>query len=188
MGYVSAAAAVIGLAMSAFGYYQQGEQQKAQYQYQADMMARNAKIADMNAADAQRRGDIEEKQNRLKVAGLIGTQKSAFASSGVAIEEGSPLEVTSDTAAWGEWEAQTIKHNTAKEIWGIKNISADYRAQSGLYDAAATNAYQGGMFKAGGSLLSGAGTVADKWSSWFPSSTAAPTASSNYTKYGSLAR
>lgn len=162
MGW-SAAAAVASTLVSAYGAYQQGQAQEAQANYQAKIMDRNAQIADMNAQDAERRGKIEEKQLRLRTSNMIGEARSGLSGSGVVVDSGSPLDIQTDTAAWGEYDVQTQRWNTAKEVWGIKNQAANYTAQGGLYRMAGANAASAGVWSAGGSLLSGAGTVADKW-------------------------
>lgn len=163
MAFVSAATAVVGLAMSAYGMYQQGEAQQDQANYQAKIMDRNAQIADMNAQDAERRGQIEEKQLRLRTANIISDARSGLSGSGVVVDTGSPLDIQTDTAAWGEFDVQTQRWNTAKEVWGIKNQAADYTAKGGLYRMSGANAASTGAMGAGSSLLAGAGTVADKW-------------------------
>lgn len=153
----------LSTAASAYGMYQQGQAAQDQANYQAKIMDRNAQIAGMNAADAERRGQIEEKQLRLRTANIISDARSGLSGSGVVVDTGSPLDIQTDTAAWGEYDVQTQRWNTAKEVWGIKNQAADYTAQSGLYRTAGANAASAGMTGAAGSLLSGAGTVADKW-------------------------
>lgn len=163
MPYVSAGAAVVGAAMSAYGAYRQGQAQQEQADYQSAVMDRNAKVAAMQAEDRQRTGQIEEKQMRLKNEQMIGQAKSDLSNSGVQVGTGSSLDVVSDAAAWGEWDVQQHRWNVAKDIWGINNQAANYSAQSGLYKMSGANAAEAGMWGAGTSLISGAGTVADKW-------------------------
>lgn len=163
MAVTSIAASVVSTGLSAYGQMQQGEAAQDQANYQAKIMDRNAQIADMTAQDAERRGQIEEKQLRLKTANMIGEARSGLSSSGVVVDTGSPLDIQTDTAAWGEYDVQMQRWNTAKEVWGIKNQAANYTAQGGLYRTAGANAASAGLTGAGGSLLSGVGTVSDKW-------------------------
>lgn len=163
MAVTSIATSVVSTGLSAYGQMQQGQAQQDQANYQAKIMNRNAQIADMNAQDAERRGQIEEKQLRLRTANIISDARSGLSGSGVVVDAGSPLDIQTDTAAWGEYDVQTQRWNVAKEVWGIKNQAANYTAQSGLYRMAGANAASAGVWGAGGSLLSGVGTVADKW-------------------------
>lgn len=149
--------------MSAYGMYAQGQAQEEEASYQKKIMDRNAQVAEMNAQDAERRGKIEEKQLRLKTAATIGQARSDLSGSGVIVDSGSPLDVQSDVAGWGEYDVQTQRWNTAKEVWGIRNQAANYSAQGQLYALKGSNAASAGAWGAGSSLLSGAGTVADKW-------------------------
>ena len=149
--------------MSAYGTYAQGQAQKEQADYQAAIMDRNAKVASMQAEDRQRTGQIEEKQMRLKNEQMIGQAKSDLSGSGVQIGTGSTLDVVSDQAAWSEWDVQQHRWDVAKDIWSIKNTASNYSAQSGLYRMAGQNAESAGNWGAATSVISGAGTVADKW-------------------------
>ena len=163
MAVTSIAASVVSTGLSAYGQMQQGEAAQDQANYQAKIMDRNAQIADMNAQDAERRGQIEEKQLRLRTANIVSDARSGLSGSGVVVDTGSPLDIQTDTVAWGEYDVQTQRWNVAKEVWGIKNQAANYTAQGGLYRTAGANAASAGLTGAGGSLLSGVGTVSDKW-------------------------
>lgn len=162
MGW-SAAFAAVSTAISAYSAYQQGQAQQDEANYQKAIMDRNAQIAELNAQDAERRGKIEEKQLRLKTAATIGQARSDLSGSGVLVDDGSPLDIQTDTAGWGEFDVQTQRWNTAKEVWNTRNQAANYSAQGQLYAMKGSNAASAGTWGAGGSLLSGAGTVADKW-------------------------
>ena len=93
----------------------------------------NARFAEERAADAERRGAIEEKQHRLRVGKMIGRQRTGFAGSGVVVGEGSPLDVVQDTAAWGELDALTIRHNAAVESYGHRFTAQQARYRGQLY-------------------------------------------------------
>ena len=101
-------------------------------EYNARLQLRNAEIAKTQAADAEARGEISERQHRLQVADLKGRQRSALASSGVVVDEGSALDVIKDTAFFGEQDALTIRHNAALEAYGLRTQAENLRAQSGL--------------------------------------------------------
>ena len=172
MGFsASIALTVASMAMQAYSAHQQGEAQAAEARYKADyaakMAARNQSIVSQQIADQQNVSQIEEKQMRLKTEQTIGQARSDLSGSGVVLDTGSPLEVTQDVAAWGEWDVQQHRWDTAKKIWSMETEAASNSAASqayvGLQNMAASNASSAGIWGAGGSLLSGGATVADKW-------------------------
>lgn len=168
MGFTPAAIAslaitAIGTGVSMYGQIQQGKNQQAQANYQAAIMERNAKIAEMNANDAERRGAVEEQQLRLRTSSMIGEARSDLSASGVVVDSGSPLEAQQEIAAMGAYDVNTQRYNAAKEAWSIRNQAADYTAQSRLYSMAGANAASEGRMGAFGTALTGLGSMADKW-------------------------
>jgi hypothetical protein len=145
----STIAGIGGTLFSAYSSYQQGK-------YAEKVARNNAIAAEYQAQDAERRGQIEERQVRLRAAQLGGQQRSALAANGVQLGSGSALDVLSDTAMMGEADALTARHNAQMEAWG-------YRAQASNYRAEGAGARAAGTSNAVGSLLGGAGSVADKW-------------------------
>ena len=159
----SIALSVVGGAAQAAGMMQQGQQAKAQASYQAAVLRNNQILADRAAADALKRGEEAEAQHSLRVRATIGQQRAALASHGVLVDQGSALDITSDTAAQGAYDALVIRNNAAREALGYTAKGIDFGAQAGLQDAAGANAMRGAYFGAGTTLLTTAGTVADKW-------------------------
>lgn len=66
--------------------------------------------------DIRERGTIAEQLQRREIRGLIGIQRAALAGAGVEVDTGSALDITSDTAQIGEFEAQVTRANTARAI------------------------------------------------------------------------
>lgn len=114
----------------------------------------NARLADQQAADALARGQSAEFNSRLRTSQLKGTQTAALAAHGVALDQGSALDVLTSTDVMGAADAATIRDNAAKEAWGDKVQAANYRSQ-----AANANPWAAG----GASLLGAASTVASRW-------------------------
>lgn len=146
----------IGVGVQAYGQAKEQSAANRAAEYNAQMMERNAQIARYQAADAEARGQLAEKQHRLQVANLIGEQRSGFGASGVLVDTGSPLDIVLDTAEQGEFDALTIRHNAAMEVWGYGNQEAESIANASLYRS--TKRSPG--FAAGTTLLTGAGQVA----------------------------
>ncbi len=156
---MSAASAVTG----AIGRFQQGRQQRDLARYQAALARNNQTVAGYHADDALKRGETEEKQHRLRVEQLKGRQRSVQGGRGLLTDTGSNLHIVLDTAEQGEFDALTIRSNAARQAWAHRNEAANFGAEAGLLDAQARNAYADGLFGGVTSLLSGAGTVAEKW-------------------------
>lgn len=124
----------------------------ARYEKQTNRV--NAQIAEMQAQDAIQRGKSDEAKHRAKVQQTKSSQRASFAANGVALDEGSPLAVLVSTDYVGEVDAATIRENASREAWGHSVKASNYRAA-----ADASNPYLAGS----STLLTGAGTVADKW-------------------------
>jgi len=151
----------ISTGVQAYGAYQEQQATNKAAEYRADMLDRNAKNADIQAKDSERRGDLEAQQHRLKVSQLQGEQKTAFASSGVVVDEGSALGASLETAHMGELDALTLKRNASMEAWGYKNEAADYRGQASLTRATKRNPWMA----AGTTLLTGASKMSSQYAS-----------------------
>jgi hypothetical protein len=161
----SIVAGVVGTGLQMYSSYQQGQSQKKQYAYQAAVAENNAKVAEWNAQDAIERGEIAEKQHRLKVSQVQGKQRSALASGGVEVDAGSALDVLEDTAYFGEMDALTIRSNSQREAYKYKVNAQNKRAQAGLYSMTGRSAATAGNIGAAGSLLSGVSSGAKAYTS-----------------------
>ena len=122
----------IGTGVSAYAANQEVKAANKAAEYNAQIQERNAQIADIQAKDAEARGAVEEKQYRLKLQQLQGSQRAAAAGSGVLVDVGSPFDVLNDTVSYGELDALTIRRNAAVEAWGYRNQGVDYRQQANL--------------------------------------------------------
>lgn len=120
---------------------------------QARLQEYNAQVADMQADDAVARGRTAEDRHRVNVRRLIGSQRAAFANSGQDPNIGNAVDVQGDTASLGELDALTIRLNAAREAWGYKVQSIDYRARGELAEAEGKSKALGNLLSTGGSLL-----------------------------------
>jgi len=101
-------------------------------EYNALQQERNSEIAQIEAQDAIRRGEDEENRIRRQVSRTQGQQRAAFAAAGVVVDEGTPLDVLQETAAEGEQDALTVRHNAAMEAWGHDVTAQNYRNDATL--------------------------------------------------------
>ena len=116
----------------------------------------NARIAEMQAADAEARGDEDARLFGEQVKGLMGSQRAAYAGQGVVVDEGSAAEVVADTARQGELDRLRILNNAAREAWGYRVQAVDMRNQGRL-------ARFRGNTQAVGTILGSASTAYQTW-------------------------
>ncbi|KAA5926352.1 hypothetical protein F1536_12430 [Achromobacter xylosoxidans] len=148
-------------AASAVGSANSASAQQAGLNYQADVAANNAQIAEWQAQDAIRQGQEQEQQSRLRYAGTKGAQRAALAANGVALDEGSAVDILSSTDYANEMDAQTIQANAARSAWGYRTQGANYSDNAASLRAGAGAVSPGSA--AGMSLLGSAGQVAGSW-------------------------
>lgn len=143
-----------------------GAAAKAAADDQASISDYNAQVADQQAADAVAQGTTEEDRFRTQVRGMIGTQRTGFASNNVDVGYGSAVDVQGDAAKLGELDALQIKTNAARAAWGYQVQAEDYRKQADVtrktgvaQQAAAGAAATGQYISAGSSLLTGTSSL-----------------------------
>lgn len=161
--YGSLGASLLSTAVGVYGQVQAGQAQAGQARYQAQVAENNRIIAEQQARDAEMRGQMAEDARRDQTRALIGRQRTALAANGVMVDDGSALDITSDTAAQGEVDALTLRANAAREAYGYRAQGSNFLADAGLQRARADAAIPASMVGAGATLLSGAGTVGDRW-------------------------
>lgn len=163
VAYASVAATVASTAMTAYGMYQQGQNQKKEAAYKSAIANNNAIRAGYMADDALARGKIAESQQRLRGRLLIGQMRSQLAGTGQDINEGSAMEMVVDQAGVNELDALNVRNNAEREAQNYRLQATDFDSQSNLLTFQGNNAAKAGMMGAAGSVLGGAGDVAGKW-------------------------
>lgn len=157
------AATVIGTAVSAYGAVQQGNAQSAARNYQAAVDRNNAQVAEWNAERAKDISDTKV-QAQMRAGTLrLSAQRAALGAAGVELDSGSALDVQGSTAGQTALDAQQTDYQGQLTQYGYRTQGANFQAQAGLDTMAAQNASTSGFEAAGGTLLSGAGQVADRW-------------------------
>lgn len=160
---LSIVGSVLGTVMSAVGQMQQGKAAAAQAEYQAAVGRNNAILAQRAADDARLRGDEAARRKAVEVKQLAGRQRAVLAANGVLVDQGSALDITSDTAEIGKLDELTIRSNAEREALGFEAQGMNFNASAGLNQMRADNATSSGIGSAFGTVLGGAGTVASKW-------------------------
>lgn len=137
------------------------EGQRRAMEFNAATERNNAIMREYQARDAITRGQKAEAMHRMKVASLFGRQRAAMAAKGIALDEGSPLAILTDTLQMGEIDSLSIRDNAAKEAWGFRVEGANASARSGMYAAQGSAINPNRAFTS--SLLTRATSVAKGW-------------------------
>lgn len=140
-------ASAAGTGMQMYGQYQQGEAARNAAIY-------NQKVANLQAQDAQDRGSLEQEALGRKISALRGQQRANMAANGLDLSSGTPEALLDQTDYYGLEDQRTVANNTNREV-------ATYKNRGNLYGMQADSASP--LLAAGGSFLTGAGAVADKW-------------------------
>lgn len=154
-------AAVGSAVLGAYSASQQASQQKAALKYQAQVDRNNAQIAEWNAQAIARKGERDIIAQQRKNAAIMGSQRAGFASRGIDLSEGSPLNILSDTAYFGDQDVLTIADNTAKDVWAARLDKQNYSNSAQLKQSQARSISP--VTAGATSLLTGAGQVASTW-------------------------
>jgi multidrug efflux pump subunit AcrA (membrane-fusion protein) len=160
---ISILSTVLGTAFSAYGAMQQGKAAAAQAEYQAAVGRNNAILAQRAADDARLRGEEAARRRAVETRQLSGRQRAVLAANGVLVDQGSALDLTSDTAEIGKLDELTIRSNAEREALGYEAQGMNFNASAQLNDMRADNARSSAMGSAFGTVLTGATSVASKW-------------------------
>ncbi len=148
-------AAIGSAVVGGIGTMMQAQASASQAAYQAQVARNNQIIAQRNAADALKRGEVEEDKVRQRTAAILGQQRARLAGQGSVLDEGSPLDIQMDTAGLGELDALTTRSNYQREAYGQEVQAMNYGAQAALYDSKTRTSLLSDWLSAGGSLLGG---------------------------------
>lgn len=122
----------VNSAVAGFGQYESGQQQRAAYDYNADVTLQQMQQK-MQTSEAQ-------------YSNLIGRQASAYARAGVDISSGSPLLVMAHTAAQGGVE-QESEYQAGSEQAALQRYYGKIAAFSGTVGG--ISSFISGLSKAG---------------------------------------
>jgi hypothetical protein len=117
---MSVVTSVISGVLGVLGTGKQAKESKEAGQLGGAISDINANIATQNAALARIDAKAEETRVRKSAEKLKGTQRAAFAASGVELGTGSPLLVLADTAREAEIEALTVRNRGEIKATGFE--------------------------------------------------------------------
>lgn len=136
----------VSAAVAAASAIQQGKAQSNAASYNAAVEANNATLA-RNAATAQAT-DVQYNAQRL-----LGTQKASAGAAGVDPNQGSPLDIMTDTAARTTLDALRVKYGGQVQSGNLLAQSSIDRYQAGQYET-------GGFLQGGSRILNGLSSYA----------------------------
>ena len=156
----------VGLAISAMGAMQQAQGAQQSAEFNAQVAANNSITSRQRAIQEHDVGKVTAAKEALKARQLIGLQRATLAGNAVRVDAGSAADITADTQIQAQLDTATIRENSARSALGFLVQGANFDAQGGLILAEGSNRASAINSKAVGSLLTGAGSVASKWSNY----------------------
>jgi len=151
----------IGGVSGAVSSYYGAKSQAAQLAFEAEMGQLNARMADRAAEATLADGRRDVQRSRMQTAALKGRQRVAMAAGGIALDEGSALNLQTATDYIGEVDANTIEANAIAQAWGHRIEATNYR-NSAARSRTAAGAISPGT-AAATSLVGSATQVASMW-------------------------
>jgi hypothetical protein len=136
-----------GTTLSTIGMVQQSQTAKATAEH-------NAKMSEIQAQDALRRGESDALEVQRRAAAFKSSQRVSLAAKGLDLGYGTAADLQDQTDFFGQADAATARTNAAKEAFARRSQAAGFQAE-----AAAARPWLAG----GSTLLAGAGQVADRW-------------------------
>ena len=146
------------IATAVVGGYMQYDASKKSQAYMEQVAEQDKAVADAQALDAERLGQIEAAERRLKTRMQLASQEVGFAAQNVE-RTGTALEILGDTAMFGSIDEDRIRANAAKRAWGFRMQGYDVEKNKRL-------AQFQGKTQRQGTILSTAGALAGSWSSY----------------------
>ena len=164
--YIAIGTTVASIGAQMYGQKVAGDAAEDQANYQASVDRNNQIISGWQADDALARGAEEERRTRLRTAQTIGSQRVSFAANNVDLGSDNVIDTQADTAMFGELDALTVRSNAEREAYQYKVQGMNYGAGAAASTLAGKNAQNAAKIGMGTSLLSGAASVSDRWSTY----------------------
>lgn len=120
---------MIGIAL--VGGAVQYDASKKSQAYNEQVADQNTKVADAQATDELRLGQIAEQERRLKTRLQIANQRATFGAQNVQ-QSGSALDILGDMAMFGEIDIGRIRANAQRKAWGYNVDSWNQQANKKL--------------------------------------------------------
>lgn len=164
LGIGSLAFKAIGALTGAAGQAQQARFAAAQARDQQALFNYRAEIARQQALDVRQRAEFEKGVEASRTRQRIGKAIVAAAALGQEVGTGGSIDdILSDIGRFGRLDQITIGRNAAIEAEGLIQDATFLTARGSLARAQGAAAERFGLFGAASTLITGAGSVAQKW-------------------------
>ncbi len=147
--------------LQAYGAYKEADAQKQSAQFDAKVADQNAAFADRQATDAQARGRLEVDARRRDISQLRGQQRAGIAASGADVGAGSALDIQRDTSYLGDIDTAVIRGNAEREAYASRQDAQNFKANARMSRARAKGISPGAA--AGTTYLSSGLQFAASW-------------------------
>ncbi len=143
---IDATTTVANLIISASEIYQAGTS-KAESEFQADQLVRQAKNAEQNAAYERQEGIEEARRQRLQAILNMGEQKTNIASGNIALSSEMALNLVEDEKLNGELDALTTLKESERRAESYMQSAQKYYEDAALVSFKAKNAFTSTLLK-----------------------------------------
>lgn len=109
--------------------YSDAQAAKAEGDYTKRIYDLNARISNIQAADAVRRGEEEARAANRKSGNLVSRQRAAAAGQGIDVNVGAPADLVRDESLMNAVDQITIRNNAYREAWGYRVQASDYESR-----------------------------------------------------------
>ena len=154
--------------VSAIGGMKQGAAASSAAKYQAQVARNNATIAQQNAEYASQAGETAAQAQDFKARSALGSIRAAQSASGLSLASPSLQDAYEGSAQIYRLDTANIVQNAALRARAYEAQGTEYMAEADLQERKASDSQSAGLLSAGGSLLSGASSFADKWARYKP--------------------
>lgn len=138
------------------GQLYSGAQQSANYEYQARMAEYNRRIYENNAIMAEREAEDRADASDERIRALMGTQATRYASSGVVINQDTPLNLAINTATAGAQERLNILYSGKTSAAAARQGAVGQTAAAQNFRSSADSAFASSAIGAAGTVAKGA--------------------------------
>ena len=159
LAIASLAVSGVGAATSAAGTIKAGQAQASNANYQAQVAANNAKIAEVNAQRATAAGEANAQATSLQSAAQLGKIKTAFGAGNIDVNTGSATDTEASQRELGSVSSRTVLNNALLEAYGYRTQATGFTAESQLQTTEAGQDIAGADIGAAGQLFSAAGNA-----------------------------
>lgn len=150
-------------AMGAIGSIEQGRAAAAAANYNSMIQARNAQVANANAAVTARSGESQAAISEQKTRAVAGAIKANEAASGIDVNSGSALLTQTSSEDLGALDALTIRSNASRQAYGYETQAASEQNQSQLSQFEAQADTTAGNIGAASTILGSVGSATDNF-------------------------